>query len=63
MLLTSRDMNVYTHLNIADIPDILLVCGARTQRPSPSVLSGATNCSHRQIDGWMDTQQEGQMDR
>lgn len=37
MLFTSRGMNVDTHLDIAGIPDILLVCGGGAQRPGPSV--------------------------
>lgn len=48
-------MNVDRHLNIAEIPDILLVCGHR-----PSVLSRPTDCW---ITGWMDGWTEEVIDR
>lgn len=40
MLFASPDMNVDTHLNIAGIPDILLVCGIGAQRPDLQFSAG-----------------------
>lgn len=54
-------MNVDTHLNIAGIPDILLVCGGGgAQTPGPPVLTRRTDCTCSWIrwtgrmDGWME---------